>query len=446
VSWSADGFTYTPAGTIQQSLVASSLGLYAANYAATVSSAPAFTASVDAFVNLNAPVANASAPPPFSRIVVDPAPGSVLVQETAGDLDGDGRPDLVVGLADPGQGIYWYRSPHSGALTDKWDRFPIVARGICYEDLSVIDVNGDGAADVVASIDSAIKWYENPAGHGGDPTRDAWRIHIIDANAQGENNFIWKDIDGDGVLDLVTPHSIYFHTGADSWQELFYANNFRGLTLLDIGSGRGAINLVGTAPTAPFGYVWYENPRETGGNARTGAWVSHYIGDSYQCTDPPSCYGGGSVANLASGELNGDGRMDVVTVQSEGYPVIPPGGLIWWEAPADRRNGQWIKHTIDPGFDSPHNVWVADMDKDGNQDIVTAQQEQSVQRRVSIFFGDGKGNFSNQILSNTGSHNPFLVDLNGDGWLDLFSAGHGRFGAPDPLELYINSRGGFQLP
>jgi hypothetical protein len=446
VSWSKDGSIYTQTGTIQQSLAASSLGLYATNYSNTLLGTPAFTASVDAFINTALPVSNKPAPAPFSRIVVDPDPGTVLVQETAGDLDGDGRPDLVVGYSDSFHGVAWYRSPHSGVLTDKWDRFTIATSGESYEDLTVFDVNGDGAKDVIVSIDTAVKWYENPVGHGGNAATDVWAVHIIGAIAQGENNFKLVDIDGDGVLDLVTPHSVYFHNGANSWQELFYANNFRGLTLLDIGSGKGKINFIGTAPTPPYGFVWYENPRETGGNARTGTWISHYIGPSYVCDDPPSCFGGGSVANLDAGDLNSDGRMDVVIVQSEGYPIVPPGGILWWEAPADRRNGQWIKHTIDPDFPSPHNVWIADVDKNGTQDIVTAEQEQSPQRRVSVFFNDGSGNFSLQILSNTGSHNPFLVDLDGDGWLDLFSAGHGRFGAPNPLELYINPRGGYHLP
>ena len=446
VKWSTDGSSYTQAGTFQQTSTAAAIGLYATNYASTRIGTPAFTASVDSFVNLSSPVSNTNAPTPYSRVVVDPNPGTVLVQETAGDLDGDGRPDLVIGFTLPKQGIYWYRAPHSGVLTDPWDKFTIVASGICYEDVTVFDVNGDGAKDIIASIDTSIKWFENPAGHGGNPTTDTWVAHVIDSNATGENNFIMKDMDGDGVPDMVTPHSIYFRTGANSWQELFYDNNFRGVTLLDIGSGKGDINIIATAPTAPFGYLWFENPRETGGNARTGTWTAHYIGPSYQCNDPVSCYGDGSVANLASGDFNGDGRMDFVTVQSEGYPLYPVGGIIWWEAPADRRNGQWIKHTIDPDFIHPHNVWVADMDKNGTLDIIAAEQEQSPERRISVFLNDGHANFTQQILSNSASHNPFLTDMNGDGWLDLFSANHGRFGAQNPMELYINPGGGFRLP
>jgi len=130
--------------------------------------------------------------------------------------------------------------------------------------------------------------------------------------------------------------------------------------------------------------------------------------------------------------------MDMVSVQSEGYPFVPAGGMIWWEAPIDRRSGEWIKHTIDGGFQSAHNVLVGDMDKNGSLDVIAAEMEQSAERRVSVFLNDGRGNFSQQILSNSASHNPFVIDINGDGWLDLLSVNHGRYGVPNPVELYIN--------
>jgi hypothetical protein len=217
------------------------------------------------------------------------------------------------------------------------------------------------------------------------------------------------------------------------------------MSLLDIGSGKGAINMVGSAPDRGETVNWFENPRETGGNARTGTWIAHLVGPGYQCTNPVTCPTG-AVSNYESGDLNGDGRSDILTAQSEGFPFPPVGGMIWWEAPVDRRNGTWIKHTIDASFIHSHNVHVADFDHNGTLDVMVSQQEQSPQRRVSIFFNDGHGNFSEQILSNTGGHNPWVVDINGDGWMDILNIGHGVFGAPNPVEIYINRRNGYHLP
>ena len=75
-----------------------------------------------------------------------------------------------------------------------------------------------------------------------------------------------------------------------------------------------------------------------------------------------------------------------------------------------------------------------------------SEQEQAPDRRVAIYFNDGKGNFSPQILSNAGGHNPFVGDINADGWPDILNANHGFTGVPNPLEIYINRRGGFSLP
>src|SRR5262249_24058428 len=109
VSVSLDGNSYTQAGRFQYPLVAATLGIYVTNNGAAPLSTPAFTASVDSFMNLAAPVPNQTVRSPFTRIVIDPNPGTVLLEKTMGDLDGDGRPDAIVGFSDQNQGVKWYR-------------------------------------------------------------------------------------------------------------------------------------------------------------------------------------------------------------------------------------------------------------------------------------------------------------------------------------------------
>jgi len=48
----------------------------------------------------------------------------------------------------------------------------------------------------------------------------------------------------------------------------------------------------------------------------------------------------------------------IISAQSEGNQTgpVPPGGLIWWQAPTDRRNGAWIKHTIDDNMIDVHRI------------------------------------------------------------------------------------------
>jgi hypothetical protein len=112
----------------------------------------------------------------------------------------------------------------------------------------------------------------------------------------------------------------------------------------------------------------------------------HTIGATPYPCGTNNCADGGDIATLATMDVNGDGLMDIVSGQSEGLPGLPPppGGLIWWQAPADRRNGTWIKHTIDANVVDTHQIVIADMNKDGNLDIVVSEQDQSPLRRVMV--------------------------------------------------------------
>ena len=340
-------------------------------------------------------------------------------------------------------GIYWYSFPTSGGVQGTWVRHTIVDDGNAYEDMAALDVNGDGAVDIVASYTNTsnvleVVWFENPRGQGGDPTKP-WTLHVI-GSGLGENNLEIADIDGDGKLDVITPSSIFFQNSPNSWTQVQYSQSFRGVALLDIGSGKGAINLAGTGP-APFNAVWYENPRETGGNARTGKWIMHFIGATPYPCGAKNCQDGGDIAALNSMDVNGDGRMDIVSGQSEGpLGVAPaPGGLIWWEAPANRRTGTWIKHTIDPNMVDVHKVAIADMNQDGHLDIIVAEQDRAPLRRVSVYYNDGKGNLTFQVVSNAEGHNICVGNVLGNpGELDILNSGHGYYLDTHPLQIFFN--------
>ena len=73
-----------------------------------------------------------------------------------------------------------------------------------------------------------------------------------------ENNMELADMDGDGKMDLVTNSAIFFQSNPHSWTTVTLNSSFKGLALLDIGSGQGSINVVGLGGTGPYSFVRQE--------------------------------------------------------------------------------------------------------------------------------------------------------------------------------------------
>jgi hypothetical protein len=372
--------------------------------------------------------------PSFTKITIDPNPIGSMVEKALADLDGNGTLDAVVGMQEsPTQGgsggIFWYAFPTSGRPSDPWSRRTILPAGTAYEDMASLDVDRDGRVDIIASVNTRIYWFRNPGAADG-----TWQQHLI-GSGHGENNMVVGDLDGDAKPDVVTNSIIFFQDSPTDWTAVAYNHTYNGVALLDIGSGLGPIDIVGNGSTQPYDIVWFENPRERGGSARTDPWLRRTVGRGYGCPGGASeCE---TVATVETADLNGDGRMDVVSGQAEGDPV-PPGGLRWFEAPANRTQA-WSEHTIDAGFESTHNIAAADIDGNGTTDLVAGEQDQSPQKRIAVFYNDGSGSFTRRIVSTDGSHDIVVGDVDRDGDVDFLAGPHGWSGGPHPLQLYLNS-------
>ena len=63
---------------------------------------------------------------------------------------------------------------------------------------------------------------------------------------------------------------------------------------------------------------------------------------------------------IGLGDINGDGRDDI---------LVPQG---WWEAPADRRAGEWKFHPANFG-ENCAQMYAFDFDGDGDNDVLSAR-------------------------------------------------------------------------
>ncbi|MGA3228009.1 MAG: hypothetical protein ABSC65_29865, partial [Acidobacteriaceae bacterium] len=85
-----------------------------------------------------------------------------------------------------------------------------------------------------------------------------------------------------------------------------------------------------------------------------------------------------------------------------------------------------------------HKIDLADMDKNGTTDIVVEEQDQSFLDRVVVFYNDGQGNLTENVISNAKGHNDAVGDVIGNGALDILNSGHGYFNDSHPLQIFLN--------
>src|SRR5262249_51213278 len=103
-------------------------------------------------------------------------------------------------------------------------------------------------------------------------------------------------------------------------------------------------------------------------------WLEN-LGDGSFC--PHQVAHGFMVARIGVADINGDGRPDIVLGEEVLDPqrrATPYSRLAWFENPADPRKDEWAMHLIDM-VRCPHSVGVADLDGDGQVEVVCGEHD-----------------------------------------------------------------------
>ena len=130
---------------------------------------------------------------------------------------------------------------------------------------------------------------------------------------------------------------------------------------------------------------------------------------------------------MAVADLNGDGRPDMVTTNSDGNSVSVLLG---------NGDGTFSVQQTFPVGRSPRDVAVADLNGDGIPDLVVANYNDGT---VSVLLGNGDGTFLPQEVFPVGAkpYSLAVADFNGDGKPDIVVANS----ASDTVSVLLNLRG-----
>ncbi len=301
------------------------------------------------------------------------------------------------------------------------------------------DVDGDGWVDIVSQsfFTTEINWYRNP---GAEVLERGllWEKHLLVDTGVGRNEAeLMHDMDGDGIQELVI-NSWNKETSLLAWKfatEMREVEVQKGnrrvkelkevptMTKIEIGSNRnghglgmGDLNGDGLEDVL-FQEGWYERPKE---GAMDQSWKWHQ--DWYLHASIP----------MIVADLNEDGRNDFIYGMGHDY------GLFWREQlkPAADGTLQWKEHLIDKSFSQPHALHMADIDGDGEEELITGKRVYAhngrdpggMEEPVLYYYNWDKQ--SNRFERHTiveGSAGTGLQirtgDMNGDGRLDIVVAG-----------------------
>lgn len=356
----------------------------------------------------------------------DVAGGSVagLSCVDVGLIDDDDLPDVFVAEGGKHAGgrktFAWFRSPAN--TQDSWTRVNIQHGANLRSFLGaakLADFDNDGDLDIAMSSDNHsgstraadVFVFLNPGGNG----EGIWVHHKCNASTMALhhiNDMEITDLDSDGRPDIVcrslNPNQIhiFFQNSVSSWEHKVIDTGISQSEGLSVGLINGD-----SRPDITFTGYWLQTPSDE----RGGTYAKKPIDSNYKNTNQNT--------KEATGDIDGDGLTDIVIGPAESYRNGANHYLAWYKNPGSGYSANWQRHVIRSNTNKHHTVKLADMDNDGDLDVVTGKPwgGGGIAKEILVFYNDGNGGFNQvqQVVGGKGLYTGVVFDIGNDGDLDI---------------------------
>jgi hypothetical protein len=341
----------------------------------------------------------------WQRQVLDDARPDRAIFIAAGDLDEDGDADVVTGA-------WWYENPGSNA--GPWQRNEL---GSPLNNEAVVhDLDEDGHLDVLGTEGVGSTANADFAFARGDGTGT---LAVTSPVATAEGDFLQgacvARFDPDGPLQIALSWhqagrgiqllTVPENPAEDSWpwEQIETSSQDEALSCGDI-DGDGDVDLL-------LGTRWLRNDG--------ASWSLELVSDVDGDPDRNRLV-----------DMNGDGRLDAVV----GFQAISVEGKLAWYQQPESPGEPWTEQVIASDVVGPMSVGVADLDDDGDPDVVVGEHNLASpdDARLLVYENtDGAGTSWQVHTVHRGDEHhdgAELVDIDADGDLDIVSIGwgHGR--------------------
>ena len=271
----------------------------------------------------------------------------------AADMDNDGDMDIL-GAASVDNEITWWEND-GNTTTPSFTEHTIGSGFTAAVTVYAVDMNDDGHMDVLGSATGAndIAWWEN------DGSQSFTKHSIAGGGFAGAAYAYPADVDGDGDIDVLgaayTADDIAWweNDGSENFSDIkFIDDDFNGAASVyaaDI-DGDGDIDVLG-AGRFENRFLWSKND----GNTTTPSFTNNYLTDD-DFLKSNSVY---------AADMDNDGDMDILGAGSS-------NDIIWWENDGNTTTPSFTACNIDDNFLNAFDVRAADIDGDGDMDVLGA--------------------------------------------------------------------------